>query len=305
MSQLSRRNRLIVISVVVIAALLMITVLPFLVHDSLGKVQNAQLARIAKFTAENNPQAPLIAPTPALTGWTFPLYMSLSMFAGMIILFIAKPLYNGAKWAKALALVCFAMPSIGGAYMLVPYLNFVKTGFPPALYIMAMGLIPYFTVILANKNSWKHKAIDFWVFLMLGVTAAEAWSNGHASHRILLGHPKMPLYAEGIFILAPSRNISWIAVIFLVAAIYLLALRKKSGWYAAMFGAANIGLIGFATGYVRTATLDYVWQGLMGAAIVISLLIPIIKKQMTAEASDDTDEKSTAEIPAQGSGLSL
>lgn len=300
--ELSRRTRLLVVAVVVLAAILLIAVAPFLIHDSLGKVQSAQIARVAKFFAEGNPQAPLIAPTPALTSWTFPLYMSLSMFGGMILLFIAKPLYNGEKWAKALTLVCLSMPSIGGAYMLVPYLNFVKVGFPTALYVMAMGLIPYFTVILADKGTWKNKAIDFWIFLMLGVTSAEAWSNGHASHRILLGHPKMPQYAEGIFILAPSRNISWIAVIFLVAAIYLLALRKKSGWYAAMFGAANAGLIGFATGYVRTATLDYVWQGLMGTFIVISLLIPAIKKQMV---SNETVEETTTKDYDTGLGLTL
>lgn len=296
---LSRRTRLLVVGIVVLAAILLIAVQPFIVFDSLGKVQTAQLARIAKFTAENNPQAPLIAPTPALTGWTFPLYMSLSMFGGIILLFIAKPLYNGAKWAKALTLVCLSFPSIGGAYMTVPYLNFVKVGLPGGLLVALMGLIPYFTVVLANKSSWQHKAVDFWVFLMLGVTAAEAWSNGHASHRILLGHPKMPLYAEGIFILAPSRNISWIGVFFLIAAIYLLALRKKSGWYAAMFGAANIGLIGFATGYVRTATLDYVYQGLMGAAIVITLLIPVVRKYMFTDPDENINT-----LKAQSTGSS-
>jgi len=279
----SRNTRLVVVLVVVIAALLMIAYQPFLVHDSLDKVQNAQIARVEAFTAEGNPQAPLIAPTPALTGWTFPLYMSLTMMAGVILLFVVKPLYEGKKWAKGVALVALSIPAIGGAYMLVPYLNFVKTGFPTALYIMAMGLIPYFTIILADKGTLMQKAIDFWIFLMLGVTAAESWSNGHAAHRILLGHPDMPKYADGIFILAPARNIGWLSVIFLVAAIYLLALRKKSGWYAAMFGAANVGLIGFATATVRTATLDYFYQGIMGTLIVITLLIPAVRKHLAAE----------------------
>lgn len=279
----SRNTRLIVVLVVIIAALLMVAYQPFLVHDSLDKVQKAQFARVAKFTAEGNPQAPLIAPTPGLTSWTFPLYMSLIMMAGVILLFVVKPLYEGKKWAKAVALVCLAMPAIGGAYMLVPYLNFVKTGYPTALTIMAMGLIPYFTIILADKGTLMQKAMDFWVFLMLGVTAAESWSNGHAAHRVLLGHPAMPKYADGIFILAPARNIGWISVIFLVAAIYLLALRKKSGWYAAMFGAANVGLIGFVTATVRTATLDYLYQGVMGAVIVITLLIPAVRKHLAGE----------------------
>lgn len=281
--EVSKTTRLIVVSMVVIAAILMIAVLPFTIPDTLDKIQHAQQARYDQFLAEGNPQAPLIQPTMALTGWTFPLYMSISMVAGAFLLFIAKPLYNGEKWAKALTLVCLAMPSIGGAYMLVPYLNFVKVGFPPALYYMAVGLIPYFAVVLADNSSIKQKAINFWVFLMLGVSAAEAWSNGHAAHRIIEGHPARPFYAEGIFILTPARNVSWIAVIFLVAAIYLLALRKKSGWYAALAGGLSISIVGFATQTVRTATYDYLYQGLMGLAIVVTLLIPYFKERLVDE----------------------
>lgn len=281
--ELSRTTRLIVVSIVLIAAILMIAVLPFTIPGTLDKIQHAQQVRYETFLAEGNPQAPLIQPTMALTGWTFPLYMSMTMFAGVILLFIAKALYSGEKWARSLTLVCLAIPSIGGAYMLVPYLNFVKEGFPPALYYMAVGLIPYFTVVLATKHTIKQKLIDFWVFLMLGVSSAEAWSNGHAAHRIIEGHPARPFYAEGIFILQPARNVSWIAVIFLVAAIYLLAQRKKSGWYAALFGGLNIAIVGFATQIVRTATYDYLYQGLMGLAIVLTLLIPYVKASLIDE----------------------
>ncbi|MCZ7666976.1 MAG: hypothetical protein M5U34_07005 [Chloroflexi bacterium] len=51
-------------------------------------------------------------------------------------------------WARGLALLCLAVPAMGGAYMIVPWMNFVGTaegGFPPAVTIMAIGLIPYFT----------------------------------------------------------------------------------------------------------------------------------------------------------------
>jgi len=278
--EISRNVRLVVVSIVVLAAILMVAVLPFTIPDTLDKIQHAQQVRYDKFLAEGNPQAPLIQPTMALTGWTFPLYMSISMFAGIMLLFIAKPLFNGERWAKALTLVCLSIPSIGGAYMLVPYLNFVGEGFPPALFYMATGLIPYFTVILVDTKGLKAKLVNFWVYLMLGILAAEAWSNGHAAHRIIEGHPARPFYAEGIFILQPARNVSWIAVIFLIAAIYLLALRKKSGWYAALFGATSAGLVGFATQFVRTATYDYLYQGLMGLAIVITLLVPFVKDMM-------------------------
>lgn len=282
--EVSRSTRLIVVSLVVIAAILMIAVLPFTVPDTLDSIQVKQLERIEKFYAEGNPQAPLISTTRDLVGWTFPLFTSLTMLAGIIMLFVSKPFYDGKRWAKGLILASLAIPSTAGAYMLVPYLNFVKVGFPPALYFMAVGLIPYFVVLLlSEKKSLKLKLVDFWVFLMLGVTAAEAWSNGHAAHRIVIGHPARPAYAEGIFILAPARNISWIAMILLLVAIYLLATRKKSGWYLALIAATGAGIMGFATQVVRTATYDYLYQGLMGLAIVITLLIPYVKQSLIDE----------------------
>lgn len=286
--ELSKQTRLIVISVVLIAAVLMIAVLPFTVPSTLNQIQVNQQERVDKFYAEGNPQAPLIETTMELVGWAFPLWMSLTIMAGIILLFIAKPFYNGERWARGLTLLCLSIPAISGAYMLVPYLNFVNVGFPPALYYMIVGLIAYFTVLLAERSDVKQKLLNFWVFLMLGVTAAESWANGHAAHRILDGHPKMPFYAEGIFILAPARNISWIALLFLLAAIYFLAMRTSVGWYLALFGAATTGLIGFATQYVRTATYDYLYQGLMGLAIVITLLIPAVKSRLIDDETDKT-----------------
>jgi hypothetical protein len=87
--------------------------------------------------------------------------------------------------------------------MIVPWMNFVGSaqgGFPPAVIIMTVGLIPYFAILLAEKVDATQKVVDFLVFLMLGVTAAENFANGHAAYRILFGHPARPLFAEGIAI---------------------------------------------------------------------------------------------------------
>ena len=54
---------------------------------------------------------------------------------------------------------------------------------------MTIGLIPYFAILLAEKVDLTQKVVDFLVFLMLGVTAAEDFANGHAAFRILFGHP--------------------------------------------------------------------------------------------------------------------
>lgn len=282
----SRRTRLIVVAIVVIAAVLMIAVVPFIVSPMLDKIQHAQLAKYEKLLALKDPQAPLIKPSMALVGWTFPFWMSLAMMAGAILLIIAKPLYEGKKWAKALTLVCLAMPSIGGAYMLVPFMNFIGKGVPPALAIMTIGLIPYFTVVLADKADWRQRLVDFWVFLMLGVTAAESWSDGHAADRILSGHPVRPLYNADIFVLAPSRNISWIALVLFIIAIYFVAMRMKVGWYLTLFASINVAIIGYATHYWRHATNDYLYLGLMGTILFITLFIPGIRSRVYVEGKD-------------------
>lgn len=283
---LTRTTRFIVIAIVLIAAILMIAVLPFTVPDALDKIQVEQGKRIEKFYAEGNPQAPLISATQWLVGFFFPFWTALTIIAGIMLFFLVKPLFNGQKWSKALTLVCLSIPSISGAYMTVPYLNFAKVGIPNGLYFMAVGLIAYFTVVLADKSTVKQKVIDFWVFLILGVTAAESFSNGHAAYRIVVGHPKRPFFASDVFILGPTYVITWISTILLILAIYFIGMRSIKGWYLALFAGAATGLMGFATQYVRTATYDYLYQGLMGLAIVVTFLIPVIKERIINEHTE-------------------
>jgi len=76
----------------------------------------------------------------------------------------------------------------------------------------------------------------------------------------------------------------------LLAAVYLIAMRRPAGWYAALIGALSAGIIGFATQTVRNATYDYLYQGLMGLAIVVTLLIPYVKERLVDVDKISTDE---------------
>ncbi len=277
---LSKNTRMIVLIVVLIAALLMIAVLPFTTPAALDKIQVEQGKRIDQFQQEDATKASLISTTQKLVGFFFPLWTALTMFAGMVILVVAKAFYQGARWARSLILLCLAIPSSGGAYMTVPYLNFAKVGIPNGLFFAAVGLVAYFVVVLATKASVKQKLIDAWVFLILGVSAAEAFANGHAAERIVEGHIQRPFYAEGIFILFPTMVIGWIATILLFLSIYFIAQRHIAGLYMALVSGLGIMIMGFATQTVRTATYDYLYQGLMGLAILVTFLIPVVKARI-------------------------
>lgn len=285
----SSQVRLIVVSLVVVAAILMIALVPFIGFDMVNPIVKAQQARIEKFTAEGNPQAPLLTYTVWLVSFFFPFWSTMSFIAGIVLLVIALPLYRGERWTRGLALLCLATPSIGGAYMIVPWMNFIGSaqgGFPPAVIIMTIGLIPYFTLLLAEKVDPTQKIVDFLVFLMLGVTAAENFANGHAAFRILFGHPARPLFAEGIAITYFGWLALWVGMALCIAAIYLLGEKKVSGWYAGLIGGLVTLVASGATHYVRHATNDYLYGSLMGLSIVVMLLIPLFKKRLLTEYSE-------------------
>ncbi|MCI0519599.1 MAG: hypothetical protein L0Z70_05010 [Chloroflexi bacterium] len=292
----SRQVRLAVVALVVIAAIVMIAVIPFIGFDMVNPIVKAQQARIEKFTAEGNPQAPLLAYTVWLVSFFFPFWSTMSLIGGIVLLVIALPMFRGERWTRGLALLCLAMPSIGGAYMIVPWMNFIGSaqgGFPPAVIIMMVGLIPYFALLLAEKVDTMQKIVDSLVFLMLGVTAAENFANGHAAYRILFGHPGRPLFAEGIAITYIGWLALWVGMALCIAAIYLLGEKKMSGWYAGLIGGLVTVAASGATHYVRHATNDYLYGALMGLCIVVMLVIPLFKKRLTE------DSPAEAALPAQ------
>jgi hypothetical protein len=282
-----RNTRIIIITVVVIAAILMITVVPFIGFGMANPVASGQLARIEKNlalgTPEGNMQAALLKVTPWLITFFYPFWSLLSLIGGITLLVIARDLYNGKKWTRGLALLCLAFPSMGGAYMLVPWMNFigsVQGGYPPAITIALIGLIPYFTLLLLDKTDWMQKVVDSLVFLMLGVSSAEAFANGHAAFRVLYGHPQRPLFAEGISITYIGWLGLWIGAVLTIITIYKLGNRQLSGWYMGVIGGLVTMVASGATHYVRHATVDYLLGALMGLSIVVMLLIPAFKKRL-------------------------
>lgn len=86
---------------------------------------------------------------------------------------------------------------------------------------------------------------------------AYTFSNGTTAHRILVGHPKMPLYADGIFVLNLARMGGWLAVFGLMVAIYFLYMKYTKGIYLAKIAATSAMVAGFATYYWRHDTVDY------------------------------------------------
>jgi hypothetical protein len=220
----------------------------------------------------------------------FPFWSTMSVIAGIGLLVLALPLYRGERWTRGLALILLSFPAVGGAYMLVPWMNFigsVQGGMPPSTLMMMTGLIPYFALLLLEKVDLHQKIVDFAVFLMLGVTAAENFANGHAAFRILYGHPARPLFAEGIAITYFGWFGLWTAWILLMIAIYQLGMKRMSGWYTAMIAGLVTVVASGATHYVRHATNDYLYGALMGLSIVVMLSLPYFKSRLVEDGKPE------------------
>ncbi len=187
LSQTPRNTRLAAITILVIAAILMVVYVPFVAFDMVNPIVELQFERIEQFKATGDPSWPLLTLTTWLVSFFYPFWATLTLCAGIAAFFILKPLYNGEVWARAVALLCFSVPSVGGAYMTVPWMNFIGTkygGFPPAVIIMMICLIPFFAILLMDKGDIKQKMVDFMTFMALGVAATYSFSNGHAAFRV-------------------------------------------------------------------------------------------------------------------------
>lgn len=288
----SKQVRLVVIALIVIAAILMIAVVPFMTDKMLDPIMEGQLERAAKFEKMNKlvkfpdgmiPHAPLIKITPWLVSFFYPFWTTLTFIGGFVLLAIAIPLYRGAPWARGPALVSLAMPAIAGGYMMVPWMNFVGKkvgGLPPGVIIMFMGLIPYFALLLAERADLKQKAVNFFVFLWLGVLTTECFANGHAAFRILLSHPARPLLPTGLPVLWLTYMSLWIVVIMLLISIWKLGNKQWSGWYFGVIASSISIVAAYASHYVRHTTDDYLYNAIMGVIVLVLLLIPGIKKRL-------------------------
>ena len=285
----SDKVRLTATIVLVVFAFVTIIATPLIVKTILPVVIDGQLAKYEKMSTSDDPEmlkkAPLIIDTPYLVSFFYPLWMALAMFGGVTALVIAKPFKRGEVWAKGVALLAFTMPSIAGAYMLIPWINFVGfgNGLPYPIFIALFGLIPYFWILLAEKVDGTTKLAYFLVFLALGIAAAHSFTNGHASFRMQWMMPQRPLWPPTTWVLWLSTQFMWLGTIALLFSIFYTGLRKKAGFYLGLIGGITVTIANFWTHFVRGTTSDYLVGGSLGLAVVVFLMIPAFKKRLFDE----------------------
>ena len=252
--------------VAALAGLLCITVVPMITADAMNLILKGIPAKVA---ASGNP---LLASAPRIVIGFFPLWNGLSVAAGMALFLVAWALYKGESWAKPVAVGLLAIPAITGAYYSGPIMSFAKSKMFYFIIVALIGLVPYFIILLSGNGSRSEKVVRFFVFLMLGVTAAWTFSNGGSSLRMFWARPE-PIFLpdQGNLAWLIGYPVAWIGVAVTVIAIPFLAAKKYAGFLLATAGIL-IALMGNMMLYVfHTETQEYI-IGVIMALVTLGLL---------------------------------
>jgi hypothetical protein len=273
MKATSQKNRIIMSVIAILVGLLMAYLVPFLVQTSLERVLVDLMAHIE----EGNPA---FSSGLTLFDFFYPVWRALIFVAGATLILISQEIRKGTEWTFPLALVLFALPSIGGMFMFLPYISWVG-GFPLPMTISWIGLAGYWSFIFLRKEDLIPKLIRFATLTLLGMMTTHAFTVGVGAQRTMWTRPGHPLYPGFTWWLFNwCGEVNWVVVPLLFAAIPLLSVGKRRGWWFAVISAVSVLMINIPTQIFRTKTLDYLWGSLLALGILIFTLVPYFKERL-------------------------
>lgn len=280
MENTPQKNRTAMAIIAIVVGLLMAAAVPFIAQTALERVLHGITGRVAE-------GFPAFASGIVLFDLFFPIWRALIFAAGIALIVISPEIRKGSQWTYPLAMALFALPSIGGMFMFLPYVSFVK-GFPLPMVTSFIGLIGYVSFIFLPEAEKSQKWVRFGALLFIGMLATHAFTIGVGAQRTMMTRPGRPFYPDiswWIFNLAGEVN--WLAVILLYFSIPLLAIGKRKGWWMALIAAITIMAINIPTQIIRTKTLDYTYGALLAIGVLIFLLVPILKKNLLREGIEE------------------
>ncbi len=194
-NETSRTQRIILAIVAVVAGVYLIMLAPTQAMQTLKIAMDQAFLRLIPHDADFYPAIPILAAT-------FSVWMVLLVFAGALSLMLIKKLYDGEKWARAAAMGIYAIPAVGGITMVIPWFVLVLaeypekgvpaatiSGIPPAMPIMFLGLLFYYIILLADKDSLKNKILKLIPYTLVGVVAGMVFMNGQHGVRYFIHIP--------------------------------------------------------------------------------------------------------------------
>ena len=279
MKETSLKNRTIMSWIAIVVGLLMLTIIPFWVQTSLDRV----LKGLSEHVNAGNAS---FASGIGMFDLFYSAWRAFIFVAGIGLIVTSQQVKAGEEWTYKLDMSLFALPSIGGMFMFLPYVSWVP-GFPLPMLISAVGLTGYFSFIFLLKAETMQKWARFGALTFIGMLATHAFTIGIGAQRTMATRPGYPFYPDFTWWLFRwVGEVNWVAVILLFMSIPFLAVGQKKGWWLALIGAVAILVIDAPTQFIRTKTLDYLYGSLLAIGTLIFLLVPLFKKNLIVEESE-------------------
>ena len=207
----TKTQRILMLIVAILGGIYLLTLAPTQAMQTLKIALNQSLTRLVPHDADFYPSVPILTVT-------FSAWIVAFAFAGSFLLMIAKKLYDGEKWARAFALGLFAIPSVAGITMMIPWFVLVlaeypEKGVPPATYsgmppvmpVLFIGLLFYYVILFADKDTLKNKLLKFVPFTFLGIVSGMVFMNGQHGVRYFIHIPgNFTTDANGLVTANPS-----------------------------------------------------------------------------------------------------
>ncbi len=147
--------------------------------------------------------------------------------------------------------------------------------------ISVIGLAGYISFILLRKAEKVVKWTRLGVLFFLGMLTTHAFTIGVGAQRTMATRPGYPLYKDFTWWLFDwAGTVNWVAVLLLFAAIPLLAVGKRKGWWLAVTGSIAILMINIPTQIIRTKTLDYFYGAILAIGVLVFTMVPYFKKAL-------------------------
>jgi len=302
--EISDTNKLVIAVTNVVLGLFFLIVSPFLVNASLNK----PLHRLVEVYQVVQPNGAWFSPVRILT-ITYLIWMTLFIYTGAALIILAKFVYEGKEWSFPASLTAYAIPSIGGMTMVIPWIVLVLNGpvpgtqmdvspeygekgagMAPAIWIMILGLVGYYIVLFmmpAKPKSkegidWQRVISKLLIFTMIGVLAGFTWMNAQHGVRFFLERSNPPYFepSDSMPEMFLGGYVMYTTVIFYLVTIFLLGMRKEAGIWLGV----GVTLITFAINMMvfidrikYPSGQDWLKGALMSLTLLILFLIPWIQ----------------------------
>ena len=281
-----QRNRTIMAITAIVIGLIMAYIIPFMVQTSLERV-------LIHLTAHIEDGFPAFSSGLKLFDFFYSVWQAVIFAAGAALIIISWEIKKGTEWTYPLAMTLFALPSIGGFFMFLPYISWVP-GFPMPMIIAFIGLTGYWAFIFLRKAETKVKWTRFGAMTFIGMLITHAFTIGIGAQRTMATRPGYPLYPDFTWWLFRwAGEVNWIAAILLFISIPLLVVGKRKGWWMAIIPTITILMINIPTQFFRTKTLDYLYGSLLAIGVLFFLMVPYFKKNLLTDEAPETEAEAT------------